>query len=110
MADVRKKLRIITDAAYLYDIISEIFANECDIVRDYSDAIILDLFDAGADSLMKLDALKLDSATADTPVLVIGNTTDDGAQEIAALKAGAADYVAKPFNPEILRLRAARLF
>jgi len=53
-------------------------------------------------------AHRLPGFTADTPVVVL---TSRGAEEVAveAMKAGAADYVLKPFSMDEIRLRIRRL-
>jgi len=70
------------------------------------DVILLDLGLPGMDGL---DVLKRLREWSETPVLVL-SVRDDEAGKVAALDAGAEDYVTKPFStPELLaRLRAAQ--
>jgi two-component system KDP operon response regulator KdpE len=70
------------------------------------DVILLDL---GLPDLDGLEVLKRLREWSETPVLVL-TVRDDEQEKIAALDAGAEDYVTKPFStPELLaRLRAAQ--
>ena len=67
------------------------------------------LLDLGLPDMEGLDVLKRLREWSEAPVLVL-SVRDDEAGKIAALDAGAEDYVTKPFStPELLaRLRAAQ--
>jgi two-component system KDP operon response regulator KdpE len=67
------------------------------------------LLDLGLPDLDGLDVLKRLREWSEVPVLVL-SVRDDEAEKVAALDAGAEDYVTKPFStPELLaRLRAAQ--
>src|ERR1700682_4773963 len=67
------------------------------------------LLDLGLPDMEGLDVLKRLREWSEAPVLVL-SVRDDEAGKIAALAAGAEDYVTKPFSsPELLaRLRAAQ--
>ena len=67
------------------------------------------LLDLGLPDLDGLEVLKRLREWSEAPVLVL-SVRDDEAEKVAALDAGAEDYVTKPFStPELLaRLRAAQ--
>lgn len=68
------------------------------------DLVLLDLVILDVDGLDVLRTLKADPATAAVPVLVI-TALDDVAKESRCLNAGAADFIQKPVNPDVLRAR-----
>ncbi len=69
---------------------------------------ILDIQMPGNDDLAVLKALKNADATRTLPVMIL--TADRDNQMVrAALTAGAADYLVKPFDPDVLADRVARL-
>ena len=76
-------------------------------IANHKPAIIL--LDLGLPDMDGLAALKRLREWSETPVLVL-SVRDDEAGKVAALDAGAEDYVIKPFStPELLaRLRAAQ--
>jgi DNA-binding response OmpR family regulator len=69
---------------------------------------ILDVQMPGAGGLATLEAIKADPATADVPVMML---TGERNPEIVmqAMGFGAADYMVKPFKPDILAERVARM-
>lgn len=68
------------------------------------DLILLDVVMPGIDGFEVCRRLKADSRTARIPVIFItGNTGEQ--EEILGFRAGAVDYVTKPFNPIIVRAR-----
>jgi len=67
-------------------------------------AILLDIIMPGMDGFEVLEKLKADPSTAKIPVLIItGETSEE--TESRGLTMGAADYVPKPFNPEVVKAR-----
>ena len=70
------------------------------------DAIALDHFMPQQDGLATLAAIR---ALPDAPPVVYVTATDDGHVAVAALKAGAADYVFKDIGGEFLTLLATAL-
>jgi DNA-binding response OmpR family regulator len=70
-----------------------------------ADLVILDLMLPGMQGEAVLDALR---AGADVPVLITSAKRSD-AERIAGLRAGADDYLAKPFNPHELTARVAAI-
>jgi len=68
------------------------------------DLILLDIKMPGMDGYSVLTALKIDPSTADIPVIFV-SALAEAADEARGLKMGAADYITKPVNPELLRVR-----
>jgi diguanylate cyclase (GGDEF)-like protein/PAS domain S-box-containing protein len=68
------------------------------------DLMLLDLRMPGMDGYDVLRRLKANPRTADIPVIIVTGLLES-ADEAKGLKMGAADYIAKPFNPDWLRLR-----
>lgn len=69
--------------------------------QDAIDLVLLDVMMPGIDGWRVLEELKSDPATAGIPVVLLTArvTRED---EIRGWKAGAADYLPKPFNPSTL--------
>jgi putative two-component system response regulator len=65
--------------------------------------ILLDVMMPGLDGFGVISFMKSDPVLHKIPVIFI-TATD---QEVRGLRAGAADYISKPFEPEIVRLRVA---
>ena len=72
---------------------------------DGADLVILDLMLPGMQGEMVLEALR---DAGDVPVLITSAKRSD-AERIAGLRAGADDYLAKPFNPHELTARVAAI-
>jgi diguanylate cyclase (GGDEF)-like protein/PAS domain S-box-containing protein len=68
------------------------------------DLILLDIRMPGMDGYEVLHRLKSDPVTADIPVIFV-TALAETADEAVGLRLGAADYVTKPINPELLLLR-----
>jgi CheY-like chemotaxis protein len=72
-----------------------------DAVRRSPPALVfLDLNIPGGPGLDVLAALKDDPATAPIPVIVITAEGEEG--RATAIRAGASDYLTKPFSPRVL--------
>jgi len=71
---------------------------------DLPNLILLDLMMPTMDGYEVLQHLKEDLRTHQIPVVVI-TATNDPESETLALLAGAADFIQKPANPHVLRLR-----
>lgn len=66
--------------------------------------ILLDVEMTGMNGYEVCAALKTDPATKDCAVIIV--TANSGMEhEIAALEAGAVDFISKPFNPPVVRAR-----
>lgn len=72
------------------------------------DAIVLDLMLPGMHGYQVFEALKQDSRTKDIPVIMV-TAKAEVSDRIMGLKAGADDYVTKPFSPKELVLRIQAL-
>lgn len=68
------------------------------------DLILLDIKMSGMDGYEVLRRLKADPETADIPVIFV-TALSEPAEESRGVKMGAADYVTKPINPDLLKMR-----
>jgi diguanylate cyclase (GGDEF)-like protein len=68
------------------------------------DLILLDIKMPDMDGYSVLSQLKINPVTAEIPVIFV-TALAEAADEARGLKLGAADYITKPVNPELLRLR-----
>ncbi|MBD9356023.1 response regulator [Methylomonas sp. EbA] len=68
------------------------------------DLILLDIKMPGMDGYEVLRRLKADPSTADIPVIFV-TALSESANEAVGLKLGAADYITKPINPDLLKQR-----
>jgi putative two-component system response regulator len=66
--------------------------------------VLLDIMMPEMDGFEVLDLVKSNSRTADIPVVFI-TAADIESTETRGLRAGAVDYVSKPFNPEVVKAR-----
>ena len=66
--------------------------------------VLLDIMMPGIDGFQVLDRIKSEDATKSIPVLFI-TAADSDETESRGLKAGAADYITKPFNHDIVKAR-----
>ena len=78
------------------------------ILREKPDVVLLDMMMPGVDGLELLREIKADERIAATPIMMLTARRQE-ADIVAALKAGAADYLVKPFIPEELAMRIQRL-
>lgn len=68
------------------------------------DLILLDIHMPGMDGFETIAAIRENKVTADIPVIFL-TADDDSNSETRGLKAGAMDFIKKPFVPEVLLLR-----
>ncbi len=67
-------------------------------------AVLLDIMMPGMDGFEVLSAIKSNPATAQIPVLFI-TAANAATNESRGLNEGAVDYIAKPFNPDVVKAR-----
>jgi len=72
------------------------------------DTILLDVMMPGLDGVEVLQRLKSDPETKSIPVVML-SANDDPQMIAACTSAGAVDYIVKPFNSILLRMRLAAL-
>ncbi len=72
------------------------------------DLILLDIHLKDSNGFAVMHELKKDELTSDIPVLLITGDNDDVMEEKGFMN-GAADYIRKPFSPEVLRQRTKRI-
>lgn len=95
----------------------QVFAADCQVLMATSgeqalaicrerhpDLVLLDVLMPGMDGLEVCRLLQAESATQDIPVIFVTARSDPDA-ETRGLEAGAVDFIAKPFNPTIVRAR-----
>jgi DNA-binding NtrC family response regulator len=71
------------------------------LTKESFSAIIFDLLDDGSDLAKILESLQ--QLAPDTPVIVIGHQ-NDAQLVVRAIKAGAFDFISKPYPPEKIKL------
>jgi class 3 adenylate cyclase len=74
------------------------------IEQEQFDLILLDLLMPGMSGYEVLERLKCDPRHSDIPVLMI-SALDEIDSAVRCIEAGAEDYLAKPFDPVLLRAR-----
>ncbi|WP_323028595.1 EAL domain-containing protein [Castellaniella defragrans] len=119
-ADGRPRLLIVDDASVNLHTLVGMFRDEYAISAATSgrkalelarreprpDLILLDIQMPDMDGYEVLAALKQDAATADIPVIFV-TALAEAADAARGLLMGAADYVTKPINPELFRVRVS---
>jgi len=80
-----------------------------EVVRDRPDLILLDIMMPGLDGFGFLKRLRGEMGLTDIPVLVL-SAMGEAESQVLALELGADDYLTKPFNPTILKVRVKALF
>jgi DNA-binding NtrC family response regulator len=113
------RILVVDDDAVIREGLKHVFSGGCYRVEAHAagrpaleslqaqefDLVITDLRMAGMDGMELLRSIRI--LQPDVPVIVItGCSTIDSAVE--AMKNGAADYVAKPFTPELIREKVAK--
>lgn len=69
-----------------------------------SDVVLLDIVMPGMDGIAVLERLKADSQRRHIPVIMI-SAVEEVASVVRCIELGADDYLAKPFDPVLLRAR-----
>jgi CheY-like chemotaxis protein/Tfp pilus assembly protein PilZ len=72
------------------------------------DLVILDIGMPRMDGFQVAEALKRDAATANMPVMFL-SSLGASYEKVRGLKLGAEDYLAKPIDPEELKIRVRRI-
>lgn len=78
------------------------------IEQEPPDLVVLDAMMPGADGFEVLRRIKVDTALATIPVVMLTARKQES-DIVGALQMGASDYMVKPFIPEELAMRIARL-
>jgi len=94
----------IAEAASGDEALDMLFPTEDTPAETLPTAILLDVMMPGKDGFEVLSVIKKNAATKNIPVLFI-TATDSEETESKGLKAGAADYITKPFNIDVVRAR-----
>lgn len=68
------------------------------------DIILLDIYMPGMSGFETMAAIKDNDATANIPIILL-TANDDNKTEAMGLRAGAMDFIRKPFMPEVLSIR-----
>ncbi len=122
-ADRPASILVIEDDAFMAALLTFLFERERMHVRCLADgraaleqlahapevdAVVLDLMLPQVSGMEVLARLRGQALWAEVPVLVL-SALDGDAEEAQALRAGANDYLSKPFDPQVLSARLARL-
>ncbi|MCR5404218.1 MAG: response regulator [Butyrivibrio sp.] len=106
--EIHELVRSILGQSYNIDVCSlgkEVFS----MAKKLSpDLIMLDIYLPDENGFEVMEQLKMDERTSDIPVLLITGDGDSITEE-NGFKSGAADYIRKPFEPEVLRQRIKRI-
>lgn len=122
MFNLKKTLLIIDDEPAIRLILEHYFASEYEVVLTangqealdwlhqghYADAIVADYEMPVLNGLDFIRELRALSAHESVPLLML-SATDETSKKILCLKAGADDYLVKPFNPEELEIRIQKV-
>lgn len=79
------------------------------VLKTKPDLVLLDVSMPRMNGFEALTALRKDSATRDTPVVLVSAHHDE-AEVVKGFSLGANDYITKPFNPGELVARVNRIF
>jgi len=122
MFNLKKTLLIIDDEPAIRLILEHYFASEYEVVLtsngqeamdwlhqgNYADAIVADYEMPLMNGLDFIRELRAQPAHESVPLLILSGT-DETSKKIICLKAGADDYLVKPFNPEELEIRIQKV-
>lgn len=117
MLNPRRSVLIVDDIPSNIQILGEILKDECRVIFATSgedalftartqnpDLILLDIMMPGMDGYQVCALLKSDPQTREIPVIFV-SALDKEQHEAVGLDLGAIDYIAKPINPRLVRLR-----
>ena len=120
---MRKRILIVDDQFINRKILGKLLCDQYDILEaengqtalailneqgDTISAILLDLIMPEMDGYAVLETIARNAKMSAIPVIV-ASQTDKNQTEEKALRLGARDFVAKPYNPAVLRKRLANL-
>lgn len=119
---MKKQLLVVDDSAVMRKLLSEVLRHDYEITTasdgvealeyllraEPIDAILLDLTMPRMGGVELLTRLRAMAAFVQLPVLVLSGHYESLGR-IAAIEAGASDFMTKPFNPLELKLRLSRL-
>jgi DNA-binding response OmpR family regulator len=122
MFNLKKTLLIIDDEPAIRLILEHYFASEYEVILtangqealdwlhqgNYADAIVADYEMPVLNGLDFIRELRALPAHETVPLLIL-SATDETSKKITCLKAGADDYLVKPFNPEELEIRIQKV-
>ena len=122
MFNLKKTLLIIDDEPAIRLILEHYFASEYEVILtsngqeamdwlhqgNYADAIVADYEMPVMNGLDFIKELRALPAHESVPLLMLSGT-DETSKKIICLKAGADDYLVKPFNPEELEIRIQKV-
>lgn len=118
-----KKILIVDDSSVNRKVLCKILSNDheaieaengkiaLELLKQYKDdlsLILLDLVMPVMDGYEFLDIVQADTELSTIPIIVT-TSSDSIADEIRCLSSGASDFVAKPYNPEIVKHRVASI-
>ncbi len=111
------RLLVVDDEPVNIELLADIFEQDYDVLfamngqqalklaaTSAPDVILLDVMLPGMDGFEVCSLLKADPLTRDIPVIFITGMGDTAA-ETKGLELGAMDYIAKPINPPVVRMR-----
>lgn len=116
----RDLILIVDDVEINRDLLESILKDKYDVVQASSgieavsimfsgnvlpSLVLLDIMMPEIDGLTVLEMMKGNPLTERIPVIII--TAASESTETRGLELGAADYIAKPFNPQVVKLRTA---
>ncbi len=117
MAKARHRILIVDDDPLTIDILVDVLGSEYEtlvaengrqglrmVAQNAPDLILLDIMMPDMDGYAVCKLLKTNPKTRDIPVIFI-TALHEGADEYRGLDIGAIDYVIKPINPQIVKVR-----
>ncbi len=117
MSESEQTVLVVDDESLYVDLIKAILSAECNVISavngtealrfalsDSPDLILLDIMMPEMDGYEVCQRLKSDPLTADIPVVFL-TALGKIEQEVQGLEMGAIDYIAKPINPEVVKVR-----
>ena len=115
--DKKQIIMIVDDAPINLQMLIEVLGDKYEIVfagngkdalaaaeKNHPDLVLLDIQMPGMSGYEVCSALKANPGLYDVPVIFL-TAMSHQEEEVIGLKIGAVDYITKPFNPDIVRLR-----